>query len=122
MGYIITYDKCLIIWERPIQTDFALITTEVEYISLYQAMREVIPFVSIMKKIEFVLKLQGYNWTVLCSLFENPVAVYKDNEGEISAVVSQQMLPRTKHITIKYHHFRSFVANGDVDIKHVDTT
>ena len=26
-----------------------------------------------------------------------------------------------KHIVIKYHHFQSFVANGDVEIKHVDT-
>ena len=31
------------------------------------------------------------------------------------------MRPCTKHIAIKYHHFRSFIANGDVEIKHVDT-
>ena len=31
------------------------------------------------------------------------------------------MQPHTKHIAIKYHHLRSFVANGDVEIKNVDT-
>ena len=31
------------------------------------------------------------------------------------------MRPHMKHIAIKYHHLCSFVANGDVDIKHVDT-
>ena len=31
------------------------------------------------------------------------------------------MRPCTKNISIKYHNFCIFVANGDVDIKHVDT-
>ena len=26
-----------------------------------------------------------------------------------------------KYIAIKYHHFWSFVVNGDVDILHIDT-
>ena len=25
-----------------------------------------------------------------------------------------------KHINIKYHQFQSFVANGDVEIQHID--
>ena len=31
------------------------------------------------------------------------------------------MRPRTKHINVKYHHFRSHVADGTIDIKKVDT-
>ena len=31
------------------------------------------------------------------------------------------MRPCNNHITTKYHHFQSFVENGDVKIKHVDT-
>ena len=34
--------------------------------------------------------------------------------------VSLLMQSHTKHIAIKYHHLRSFVENGDVDIKNVD--
>ena len=87
-------------------------------------MRDVLPFVSLMKVTEFVLKIQGDAMTVLCSLFEKPVmpvTVYEDNQGAISLAVSLQMRPRTNHISIKYHHFRSFFTNGDVKIKHVDT-
>ena len=42
-----------------------------EYIAIYQAMRDVLPFTSLMKEIEFVLKLQGDTLKVLCSLFKN---------------------------------------------------
>ena len=57
----------------------------------------------------------------MCSLFENPVTVYKDNQGAIAVAVSLQIRPHTKHIAIKYHHFWTFVKNGDVEIKYVDT-
>ena len=57
----------------------------------------------------------------MCSLFENPVTVYKDNQGVIALVVSPQMQLRTNIILIKYHHFRTFIANGDIEIKYADT-
>ena len=60
---------------------------------------------------------------VLCIIFEKPitpVTVYEKNQGEILLAVSMQIQPRTKHIEIKYHHFRSFVTNGNVKIKHVN--
>ena len=44
---------------------------EVEYIALYQAMRDVLTFVTLMKDIEFVLKLQRGTPTVLHSILEN---------------------------------------------------
>ena len=31
------------------------------------------------------------------------------------------MRPRPKHIEIKYHHIRIFVASGDVEIQYIDT-
>ena len=58
---------------------------------------------------------------LLCSIFENKVPVYEDNQGVITLVGFPQIQYRTDHITINYHHFRSFSANGDVEIKHVDT-
>ena len=74
-----------------------------------------------MKEIEFILKLQGYTPAVLCCLFEKPFTVYGDNHGAIAITVSLQLRPYTKHTKIKYHHFWSFVANGNIEIKHVDT-
>ena len=91
------------------------------YIAFSLAIRDVLPFVILMKEIEFILKLQGDVLTVLCGIFEKPVThvtVYKDNKGAIALVVSLQMRPRMKHIAIKYHHSQSFVANGGVKIMH----
>ena len=121
MGYVINYHNLLIIWARLLYTRIVLITMEAEYISIYQAIRDVLPFVSLMKKIESVLKLQGDTLTVLCSIFENPVTVYEENQGAVALTVSLQMLPCKKHIMINYHHLQIFVVNSDVEIKHVDT-
>ena len=73
------------------QTEIALITMEAEYIDIYQEMRYVLTFVSLMKEIEFVLKLQVDTMTVLCSLFENPitpVTVYTEDQGATILAVS----------------------------------
>ena len=39
----------------------------------------------------------------------------------IVLTVAPQIQPRTKHTTIKYHHFQSIAANGIVKIQHVYT-
>ena len=76
---------------------------------------------SLIKDIEFLLKLHGYTLMVLCSIFLKPVILHEDNQGLIAIAVSPQIQPCTKHIVIKYHQFQSFVANGDVEIQHIDT-
>ena len=48
-GYLITYANFPIIWAIRLQTEIALSTKEAEYIAHFQAMRGVLPFVSIMK-------------------------------------------------------------------------
>ena len=76
-GYIIIHSKYPIIRTSQIHTGTALIPTDVEYIALSQAMQDILPFVSLMKEIEFVLKRQGDTLAVLFSLFKNPVTVYE---------------------------------------------
>ena len=56
-------------------------------------MSDSLPFVSLTKESEFILKLQGDTLTVLCSLFENPVIVYKYYQGVIALAVSPQIRP-----------------------------
>ena len=58
---------------------------------------------------------------MLCSIFGNPFTVHKYNQVAIAIAVDPQMRPCTNHIAIKYHHFWSFVANGDVQIQYIDT-
>ena len=77
-------------------------------------MRGFLRFVSIMKEIEFLLKLQGDTPKVMCSIFENPDTVQEDNQEAIALVFAPQIQPHTNHIAIKYHHFRSFMEKCDV--------
>ena len=53
--------------------------------------------------------------------FTEPVTPRKDNQEEVAFPVAPQIRPCIKLIAIKYHHFRIFVANVDVEIKYVDT-
>ena len=92
-----------------------------EYIALPQVLRYLLPFVSLMKDIDFIIKIQGDNLVVLHSICENPATVNEDNQGAIALAFAPQMWPHTKHITINYHHSRIFVADGDVDIQNIDT-
>ena len=49
--------------------------------------------------------------------------VFEDNNGALSLATSPKLSPRTKHIAIKYHHFRESIGqeNGII-IEKVDTT
>eukprot|EP00957_Ditylum_brightwellii_P202288 15329487-Ditylum_brightwellii.AAC.1 len=46
--------------------------------------------------------------------------VFEDNNGCIELAKCPKMRPRTKHIAIKYHHFRSKVKDDSTKIKRVD--
>ena len=48
--------------------------------------------------------------------------VWEDNESCITVAKSPKFNPWTKHIAIKYHHFRLFVSDGTIIIKSIDTT
>ena len=57
-------------------------------------MRYVLPFVSLMKETEFIIKLQGDAPTLLCSLFEKlvtPITVYEENQVATELAVSPQI-------------------------------
>ena len=48
-------------------------------------------------------------------------SVFEDNTACISMASAKKFSPRTKHIALKYHHFRSAVNEGKIKIFHVDT-
>ena len=48
--------------------------------------------------------------------------VWEDNNSCITVAKSPKYTPRSKHIAIKYHHFRSFVSDGRVVINSIDTS
>ena len=114
-GYIITYAGCPITWGSKLQSEIALSTTESEYIAVSTAMREVIPFLGLMEEIAGVFGLLTRKPVFKCTVWE-------DNDSCIVVAKSPKFTPRTKHIAIKYHHFRSYVSDGKIVINPIDTS
>ena len=113
-GYIILYAGCPIIWCSKLQTEIALSTTESEYIALSQSLRDVIPLMNLLSELQDVFPKRK----------ETPiinVTVFEDNKGCIELVNTPKMRPRTKHIGLKYHHFRQHVADKTVTVQYIDT-
>lgn len=113
-GYVIFFMGCPLVWKSKLQTEISLSTTEAEYIALSQAMREVIPLMGILRELEKFKELKNVIPTMKCTVFE-------DNQSCIKLAKAPRMNPRTKYIALKYHHFRSHVKQGLVDIEYVDT-
>ena len=114
-GFLITYGGCPVLWASKLQTEIALSATEAEYISLSQALREVIPLMGLMKE----MKALGHEVgtakpRVHCRVFE-------DNTGAMIMAQEHKARPRTKHIAVKYHHFRDYVDRGEITIHHIGT-
>jgi hypothetical protein len=47
--------------------------------------------------------------------------LYEDNTGAYELAKAPKMRPRTKHIALKYHHFREHVNNGTIKINLIGT-
>ena len=104
MGYVIFYADCPLLWVSRMQTEIALSTAESEYIALSTAMREVIALTNLIDKVNTIFSLNGCKPKIHCKVFE-------DNESCIAMAKNKRFSPRTKHIAIKYHHFRSCIGN-----------
>ena len=113
-GYVIFYYGCPVLWVSKMQSEISLSTVEAEYIALSTSMRDLIPFVDQVKELEEVFGQKGEKVILHCTLFE-------DNNGALELANAPQYRPRTKHIAIKYHHFRERVQNGTIKIKPIDT-
>ena len=47
--------------------------------------------------------------------------VFEDNSGAVSLSRSVKITSRTKHVDVKFHHVRSLVADGVVDVTYIKT-
>ena len=109
------YAGCPLTWCSKLQTEIALSTTEAEYIALSQSMREVIPFMNLIVEVGEVFPLNNPKPKFHCKVFE-------DNRSCIRVAESPKFTPRTKHIAIKYHHFRKHVSDKTIAIFPINTS
>ena len=113
-GFVIMYAGCPITWGSKLQTEISLSTTESKYIAISSAMREVISFLGFMQESDRLFGILTRDPVFRCTVWE-------DNEICITVANIPKFTPRTKHIAIKYHHFRRFVSDGTIIIKSIDT-
>jgi len=111
---VILFANCPVLWVSKLQTEVALSTTEAEYIALSQAMRDIIPMRALLSELTTLTRLTLGSTTTYSTIFE-------DNKGCVELANTPKMRPRTKHIALKYHHFRSHVASGDIKVRWIDT-
>ena len=48
--------------------------------------------------------------------------VFEDNSGALEMAKNYKYRPRTKHLNVKYHHFRDYVERGEISIHKIDTS
>ena len=101
-------------WCSKLQTEISLITTEAEYITLSQEIREVIPLMNLMVKVGDIFPLHNPKPQFHYKVFE-------DNNSFIRVAEIPKFTPRTKNIAIKYHHFRKHVSDKTISILPIDT-
>ena len=60
------------------------------------------------------MNIESKRPSVKCKVFEY-------NNGAIELSKAQKIRPHTKHIALKYHHFREHVKKGLIEINLIDT-
>eukprot|EP00957_Ditylum_brightwellii_P156915 11942439-Ditylum_brightwellii.AAC.1 len=114
-GYIIKYANCPIIWSSKLQTEITMSTTEAEYVALSQAIREVIPLMQLLNEVKGSIRITNEE------LPEFKCKAFEDNQKCIKLAKCPRMQSRTKHIAMKYHHFKSKVIDGIITMTGIDT-
>jgi hypothetical protein len=114
-GWIVFYAGCPVIWASKLQTQVALSTTEDEYITMSQSLRDVLPIMFLVQEIcEKGFQVIYTKPYVYCKVFE-------DNSSSLELARLPKLGPCTKHINICYHHFCEHVRNGLIKIFPVGT-
>jgi len=69
---------------------------------------------NLLKEISTIFAIPVTNPNISCSIF-------KDNNSCIAIAKAPRMTSRTKHIALKYYHFRSKVISGEISIFPIHT-
>jgi hypothetical protein len=121
--YIITFCGCPIHWDSKLQSEIALSTTESECIAFSMANRDLLPLRCIPQEINqhsLIHTPIPTNFNTTRSPTLSATQIFKDNAACIVLVQSDSNKVRTKHITIKWHHFHDQIQLGLIKVVKVD--
>jgi hypothetical protein len=111
-GYLLTLGGIPVVWASKLQTEIALSTMESEYIALSTSMRVLIPLRYVLEEVANTLDLDYDSSSTMSTVWE-------DNQAALILATTNppRLTPRSKHIAIKYHWFRSHLAPGQIEVK-----
>jgi hypothetical protein len=119
-GFVITFCGCPIHWASKLQSKIALSTTESEYIALSMATRELLPLRRLLEEITtsgpIKIPIPEAFSTTHTHLTFTVSKIYEDNAACIVLAYSDTSKPRTKHIAIKWHHFKDQLKAGHISL------
>ena len=104
-GYVIMVGGCPIIWSSKLQSEITLSTMESEYVACSTACRTLIPLRELVIELANAVKIPADD------IAKMHTTIWEDNVGALTLAKLElpRMTPRSKHISIKYHWFRSYV-------------
>ena len=106
-GIVLHFSGGPVDWRSTKQQVVATSTVEAEYVAMSKACLMVLHFRNL---------LESMNETQ-----EQATVMFEDNSGAVSLSRSAKIAPRTKNIDVKFHHVRSLVADGVVDVTYIKT-
>ena len=114
-GFLISYAGCPILWKSTCQNLIALSTTEAEYIALSSALREVIAIIHLLED------LQSHSLPIHCPTPIIKCRTFEDNMSCVKMANNHKTRPRTKHLSLRLHHFRSHIVRKIITVEHIST-
>ena len=107
IGYIFTLSRCAISWKATLQSTTVLSTTEAEYMSVAELVKEAIWLRSLVDSL---------------GLKQDITVVYCDSQSAIHLSRNQLYHERTKHIDVRYHFLREIILQGANIVKKIGTS
>ena len=102
MGRLIFLNNALIGWCSKGMTGVTLSSTEAEYVSMSEGVKD-------LKFVHMCLAFLGFT-------VELPMSVYIDNIGAIDMLHNQSTKAQTKHVDIRFHWLRNFEQEGYIKV------
>ena len=99
----------IIMWSAKKQPIITLSSTELEYVALTHALKEILWLHKLLKELSFVYPLSF------------PTTLYCDNQGAIELSKDSKFHARTKHIDVHFHFVRQTVVQGHTVIEYCPT-
>ncbi|KAL7577258.1 hypothetical protein ACA910_003579 [Epithemia clementina (nom. ined.)] len=107
-GYVIYFLGVPVAWRSRGMRSVVLSTTEAEYISVSEVVKELQFIIQALESMDIRVKL--------------PIVVHVDNVGAIWLANNQTTGDRTKHIDVRAHYVREFLVDGKILIEFVKST